>query len=155
MSSLLRKGKRGPDARIFLYGRLKGRLLKIFVDGASAGNPGPAGAGIFINKGNGENEHYAIPLGQMTNHEAEFAALLEALKLCKENNWKMASICTDSKLVDEAVEKRHTKKAAYKPYLSEILIQLEECELCFVKWIPSSTNRAADQLSKRAIQKNS
>lgn len=124
------------------------------MDGASAGNPGPAGAGIFINKGNGENERYAIPLGQMTNHEAEFAALIEALKICKTKGWKMASICTDSKLVDEAVEKQFTKKTAFKPYLAEVLKQLEECELCFIKWIPSSTNRDADQLSKHAIKKN-
>ncbi|WP_240375463.1 reverse transcriptase-like protein [Bacillus piscicola] len=129
-------------------------MIKIFIDGASAGNPGFAGAGLFVNKANNETEHYAIPLGRMTNHEAEFAALLEALKLCTERNWSMVSIHTDSKLVDDAVEKRHAKKAAYQPYLADILRQLDRCELCFVKWIPSKSNRAADQLAKQAIQKN-
>ncbi|RSL29816.1 reverse transcriptase-like protein [Salibacterium salarium] len=129
-------------------------MLKIFIDGASAGNPGPAGAGIFVNDGNGNNEHHAIPLGTMTNHEAEFAALLETLKLCHKRGWSMASINTDSKLVDEAVEKEHTKHSLYKPYLKEILSMFDLCELCFVKWIPSTNNRTADQLSKNAIKKN-
>ncbi|SDH02288.1 RNase HI [Alteribacillus persepolensis] len=129
-------------------------MLKIFIDGASAGNPGPAGAGIFVNKGSHNNEHHAVPLGHMTNHEAEFAALRMALQMCKDNQWSMVSICTDSKLVDEAVEKRYTKKALFRPYLQDILTLLDACDLCFIKWIPSSTNRAADQLSKKAIQKN-
>ncbi|RSL33294.1 reverse transcriptase-like protein [Salibacterium salarium] len=129
-------------------------MLKIFIDGASAGNPGPAGAGIFVNKSDGDNEYYAIPIGTMTNHEAEFAALLETLKLCREQDWNMVSINTDSKLVDEAVEKGHTKHSLYKPYLADILSLFQTCELCFVKWIPSTKNRTADQLSKSAIQKN-
>ncbi|MFZ4452469.1 reverse transcriptase-like protein [Salibacterium aidingense] len=129
-------------------------MLKIFIDGASAGNPGPAGAGIFVNRPDGENEHYAIPLGTMSNHEAEFAALREALQMCVDKGWTMASIHTDSKLVDDAVEKQFTKHRLYTSYLSDILQLFSACELCFVKWIPSTQNRAADQLSKKAVKKN-
>ncbi|SFE36700.1 reverse transcriptase-like protein [Alteribacillus iranensis] len=127
-------------------------MVRIFVDGASAGNPGYAGAGIFVQPDEGENEFISIPLGTMTNHEAEFAAVLEALKLCETRDWNIISINTDSKLVDEAVEKRHTKKSMFRPYLLEILNRMDSSELCFLKWIPSKQNRAADKLAKQAIQ---
>lgn len=56
-------------------------MIEVYIDGASAGNPGPSGAGIFI-KGNGVPEKYSLPLGNMSNHEAEFHALIEALEIC-------------------------------------------------------------------------
>ncbi len=48
--------------------------MEVFVDGASAGNPGPSGAGIVL-KAEGIYEQFAIPLTVMTNHEAEFIAI--------------------------------------------------------------------------------
>ncbi|MFD2704586.1 reverse transcriptase-like protein [Salibacterium lacus] len=129
-------------------------MIKLFIDGASAGNPGPAGAGIFIVRPGEESEHHTLPLETMTNHEAEFAALREALKICVEREWAGVSIHTDSQLVDEAVEKQHTRHPLYKPLLAEVLELLEQCSLCFVKWIPSTRNRTADQLSKKAVRMN-
>ncbi|MDA3130076.1 reverse transcriptase-like protein [Aliibacillus thermotolerans] len=129
--------------------------MKVFIDGASAGSPGPAGAGIYIHsKEHNIEEHHAIPLGTLTNHEAEFQALLEALYICEERKWEMVFIHTDSQLVEEAVTKEYVKNELYKPYLSQILERLSSQPLFFIKWIPSSQNRMADQLSKRAIQKN-
>ncbi len=49
---------------------------EIYVDGASAGNPGPSGIGIFI-KHEGKAESFSIPIGVHTNQEAEFLALIE------------------------------------------------------------------------------
>lgn len=129
-------------------------MIKVFVDGASAGNPGPAGAGLFIKTDKGENEFLSVPLGEMTNHEAEFAAVLEAVTLSVNRNWNIVSIHSDSKLVEEAVEKRYTKKPEYRSYLQSILEQMDRNDLCFLKWIPSKQNRAADQLAKQAIHKN-
>lgn len=129
--------------------------MKVFVDGASAGNPGPAGAGIYIHsKESNIEEHHSIPLGIMTNHEAEFQALLEALHICKEREWEIVFFHTDSQLVKDAVTKQYVKNPRYKPYLSQILTLFSSQPLYFIKWIPSSQNRMADQLSKRAIQKN-
>ena len=58
-------------------------MIEVYIDGASAGNPGPSGAGIFI-KGNGTAEKYSIPLGMMSNHEAEYHAFIKALEICLE-----------------------------------------------------------------------
>ena len=54
-------------------------MIEVYFDGASAGNPGPSGAGIFI-KANGEVERHSIPLEIMSNHEAEFHAFLLSLR---------------------------------------------------------------------------
>jgi ribonuclease HI len=69
-------------------------LKEVYIDGASAGNPGPSGAGIYI-KGNGTIERHAIPLGVMTNHEAEYYAFIKALEICLERGYKVVSFRTD------------------------------------------------------------
>ncbi|MEQ2528589.1 reverse transcriptase-like protein [Robertmurraya yapensis] len=128
-------------------------MIEVYIDGASAGNPGPSGAGIFI-KGNGELENYAIPLGVMSNHEAEFIAFIEALKICLEKEYKVVSFRTDSELVNRAVEKEFVKNKAYAPFLEEALRLMNKFDLFFMKWIPSSENKTADNLARTAIRKN-
>ncbi|RKD69472.1 RNase HI [Sinobaca qinghaiensis] len=123
----------------------------IYIDGASAGSPGYSGAGIHIKPGGGGAESLAVPLGIRTNHEAEFMALRLALVYCVEQGWESAVICTDSQVVDDAVAKRYVKNPVFASLLQESLLILEEHPLYFIKWIPSSKNKAADQLSKQAV----
>ncbi|PLR77212.1 ribonuclease HI [Bacillus sp. V3-13] len=129
-------------------------MLEIYIDGASAGNPGPSGAGVFI-KGNGIVERYSIPLGIMTNHEAEYHALIKGLEICIEKGYKTVSFRTDSGLVNRAVEKEFVKNKDYAPLLEKALALADELELFFMKWIPSSENKTADELARNAIRKNS
>lgn len=128
-------------------------VIEVYIDGASAGNPGESGAGIFI-KHNGEVERVSIPLGNMSNHEAEFSAFIAALKICVGKGYKIVSFRTDSKLVNESVEKEFVKNKAYAPLLQEALELIKEFDLFFIKWIPSSENKTADGLARLAIRKN-
>lgn len=128
-------------------------MIEVYIDGASAGNPGPSGAGIFI-KGNGELENYSIPLGTMSNHEAEFVAFIKALNICIEKGYKVVSFRTDSELVNRAIEKEFVKNKIYAPFLEEALALAKEFDLFFMKWIPSSENKTADNLARTAIRKN-
>lgn len=128
-------------------------LIEVYIDGASAGNPGPSGAGIFI-KGNGAIERYSIPLGQMDNHEAEFRAFIKALEICIEKEYKIVSFRTDSQAVNRAVEKEYAKNKAYAPLLEHALHLSKQLDLFFMKWVPSSENKAADELARAAIRKN-
>jgi ribonuclease HI len=130
-------------------------LIEVYIDGASAGNPGPSGAGIFI-KGNGASEKFSIPLGIMSNHEAEYHALIKALELCLEKGYSksVVSFRTDSALVNNAVEKEFVKNKLYAPLLSEVLHLSKQFDLFFLKWIPSIENKVADELSRLAIRKN-
>lgn len=126
-------------------------MIEVYIDGASAGNPGPSGAGIFI-KNKGEVERYSIPLGEMENHEAEYRAFLKALEICIEKGYKTVSFRTDSQLVNRAVEREYVKNKKFAPLLEEALELAKRFDLFFMKWVPSSENKAADELARAAIR---
>jgi len=129
------------------------RLIEVYIDGASAGDPGPSGAGIFI-KGNGRVEQYSIPLGVMSNHEAELLSLIKGLEICIEKGYRIVSFRTDSQLVDRAVEKQFVKNEKYAPLLEHALTLINEFDLFFLKWIPSRQNHVADELARKALRLN-
>ncbi|TDL82653.1 reverse transcriptase-like protein [Peribacillus frigoritolerans] len=128
-------------------------MIEVYIDGASAGDPGPSGAGIFI-KGHGKGEQFSVPLGIMTNHEAEYHALIKSLEICLEKGFTIISVRTDSQLVERAVEKEYVKNPAFVPLLEKVLSLKNQFELFFIKWIPSKQNSVADQLSRDAIRMN-
>jgi ribonuclease HI len=128
-------------------------LIEVYIDGASAGNPGPSGAGVFI-KANGEVFSYSIPLGSMSNHEAEYHSFIKALEICHDKGFKTVSFRTDSELVNRAVEKEFVKNQTYKPLLEKALSLSGQFDLFFMKWIPSSMNKMADELARTAIRSN-
>ena len=127
-------------------------MIEVYFDGASAGNPGPSGAGIFI-KGKGEVERVSVPLAVMTNHEAEFHAFIEALKVCLARGYTSVSFRTDSDMVNRAVEKEFAKNKAYAPLLREALALTKKFDLFFMKWVPSKENKTADELARTAIRR--
>jgi ribonuclease HI len=128
-------------------------MIEVYIDGASAGNPGLSGAGIFINN-NGRVERYSIPLGIMENHEAEYHALIKALEICVENRYRTVSFRTDSQAIHLAMEKEFAKNKKYAQLLAQALELMKQLDLFFIKWIPSSENKSADQLARRAIHLN-
>ncbi|MBI0576064.1 reverse transcriptase-like protein [Neobacillus cucumis] len=130
-------------------------MIEVYIDGASAGNPGPSGAGIFI-KGQGTADKYSIPLGIMSNHEAEYHAFIKALEICLEKGYThtVVSFRTDSELVNKAVEKEFAKNKLYAPLLEKALQLSKKFDLFFMKWIPSIENKIADELARLAIRKN-
>lgn len=128
-------------------------MIEVYIDGASAGNPGPSGAGIFI-KANGTAERYSIPLGVMSNHEAELHSLIKALEICLEKGYRTVSFRTDSQLVDHAIEKEFVKNKQYAPLLQHALLLTKKFDLFFLKWIPSKDNHVADKLARQAIRQN-
>lgn len=128
-------------------------MIEVYTDGASAGNPGPSGAGIFINN-NGQVVRFSIPLGMMENHEAEYHAVIRALEICLEKRYMTASFRTDSQLINEAFEKEFVKNKRYAPLLDRALELSRQLDLFFLKWIPSSENKPADELARKAIRLN-
>lgn len=128
-------------------------MIEVYIDGASAGNPGPSGAGIFI-KGHGSAEKFSVPLGTMSNHEAEYHAFIKGLEICLEKGYATVSFRTDSELVNRAVEKEFAKNQNFAPLLEKALGLSRQFDLFFMKWIPSRENKTADELARLAIRKN-
>jgi len=126
-------------------------MIEVFTDGASKGSPGISGAGIYI-KSQDNQEAFSIPLAEMTNHEAEFFAVIEALKICLEKYPKeIISLQSDSQLVVQAIEKQFVKNKLYQPLLEEIIEKTAHFPYVFAKWIPANQNAHADRLAKQAI----
>ena len=128
-------------------------MIEVYVDGAAKGNPGPSGAGIFI-KADGEVFRYSIPLGIHDNHEAEYLALIHALRICLDKKYDVISVRTDSKHVADAMEKEYVKKEPYRQLLNQVLELSTQFSLFFIKWIPESQNKSADLLSRKAVLMN-
>jgi len=126
-------------------------MIEVYIDGASKGNPGPSGAGVFI-KGIKEPVFLSIPLESMSNHEAEFHALLIALEYCVKNDLSMVSFRTDSKIVEQSIDKEYSKNEIFIPLLEKSLLLINQLDLFFIKWIPSNLNKVADELARKAIK---
>ena len=81
------------------------RLIKIYTDGSSIGNPGPGGYGIVMLL---DNENYKKEFSQgfklTTNNRMELLAVIVALEKIKIKNSNV-KVYTDSKYVSDAVEK--------------------------------------------------
>ena len=129
-------------------------MLEVYIDGASAGNPGPSGIGIFI-KGEGHQIKISEPIGMTNNHIAEFTALIRGLEEALKIGATFVSMRSDSKIVVSSIEKEYVKNEEFKPFLLEAMALIKQFELYFIKWIPDKENKAADALAREAILKNS
>lgn len=127
-------------------------MIELYVDGASAGNPGKSGIGIYI-KGEGHALKISEPIDPTNNHTAEFLALLRGMEEVAKLTTGIVSARSDSKIVVTAVENQFVKNELHKGYLAQILKIAETFDYFFIKWIPDSENRAADELARQAIQR--
>lgn len=127
-------------------------MIEVFTDGASSGSPGISGAGIYI-KANKQIKEYSMPLPVMTNHEAEFHAVIQALDICINlYPGEIISLQSDSQLVVQGIEKRFVKNEQYQALLNKVLQRIANFPYVFAKWIPNKQNFHADRLAKKAIQ---
>lgn len=127
-------------------------MIEVYTDAASKGNPGKSGAGIYI-KANGTTSTHTFSLGILSNHEAEFHAVIKALEICQEQfPAEILSFRSDSRVVVDVIDKNDTKNQAFLPLLKKIQELAEPFPYFFIKWIPEKQNKQADQLAKSAIR---
>ena len=129
-------------------------MIKVYTDAAVNGNPGDVGLGVLVLK-DGEQKPFKISVEEkMDNHLAEFTAINWALGWLLEEGLQEELIFmhTDSKVTADAISKRYTKKEANRIVLKEIQNKLKDFSQLFVKWVPESENRGADQLARQALQ---
>lgn len=129
----------------------------IFTDGGSRGNPGIAGAGVYIidEKGQEIYREYKY-LGLKTNNEAEYLALNLALIYLKKNLKPKTALVfkLDSKLVVEQMNKNWKIKEARLQLLAQEnwkILNLLPYSNCEIKYIPREENKMADLLANQAM----
>ncbi len=80
---------------------MRGLNLRIFTDGGARGNPGPAGAGaVIMDADTGEVlKELSKYLGETTNNQAEYAAVIMALEEAAKMNPDSVMVVADSELL--------------------------------------------------------
>ncbi len=136
------------------------KKISIYTDGGARGNPGPAGAGIYVCDEQGreisKTSHF---LGHKTNNEAEYLALQASLEFLKNYLPKQGRefdliFLLDSKLVVEQMNKRWKIKEARLLDLAkqnwQALDALPHCSWQ-IKYVPREENKRADALANQAM----
>ncbi len=127
---------------------------RIFSDGACRGNPGPAGAGAVILDPKGEIAHeLALPLGVTTNNVAEYQALIEALKYCRQKSFSPVEVFADSQLMIRQLQ------GVYKVKQPHLLVLFREAQALLreigcqgLYHVPREENQAADRLANQGLE---
>jgi ribonuclease HI len=139
--------------------------MKIFVftDGASRGNPGPGSLGVVLKDEKGkEIKKYSEFLGKVTNNEAEYKALIFALK-------KIKHLFGKQKIKDIDVRVNSDSELLVKQLNGEYKIKDSKIGSFFIKiWnlkvefgkisffhVPREKNKEADRLANEALDNES
>ena len=128
----------------------------IYTDGGARGNPGHAGIGVVIKSESHEViEEYGKYIGETTNNQAEYKALVSALERAVELGAKEVSCFLDSELLVKQLN--HEYKVRDKdlaPLFLRVWNLLNNFENITFKHIPREKNKEADKMVNMAIDKH-
>ncbi len=134
-----------------LPNREPGELL-IQIDGASKGNPGPAGIGIVLVSDSGDTDEISEYVGVATNNVAEYLALLTALEEALIRGAKRLTIQTDSELLAKQINRQYNIRKQNLRFLFRRAKRLMAAfEKASVSYVPREQNEHADRLAQEAV----
>ena len=131
------------------------KKIIVFIDGGSRGNPGPAGIGVvFCNEKGQCFKKYSEYLGEnMTNNEAEYQALIFALRKFKALFGKELAKNTDIEIKSDSELLVKQVRGEYKilePKIQSLFIAVWNLRIDFKKikftLIPREKNKEADAM---------
>jgi ribonuclease HI len=127
----------------------------VHVDGGSRGNPGPAGIGVVITDPEaGELTRANDYIGEATNNEAEYEALLLGLDRARALGSREVEIVNDSQLVERQVRGEYrVKKAELRVLRERVLEALKAFDRWSIRSVPREENELADFLVNEAIDR--
>ncbi len=120
-------------------------------DGASRSNPGEAGAGAYIEQDGEILWEEARYLGQKTNNEAEYTALIMLLTAAKNLKIENLTVQGDSRLVICQVKREWKINLPHLRALAMQVWQLTEGMNVTFEWVKREKNKYADMLSNKAL----
>ena len=132
-----------------------GEAIAIYTDGASSGNPGPAGLGAVL-LWRGRRREIQRFLGEATNNEAELAAVLAALEAVRRPELPVV-VYTDSEYVIGVLVGGHRVKAN-RELVAEIQTEMKRFASVRFEKVPAHAgvpeNERADRLATDAIRRS-
>ncbi|MCX6765934.1 MAG: ribonuclease HI family protein [Candidatus Moranbacteria bacterium] len=127
----------------------------MYTDGGSRDNPGPAAVGVYIETLHKQYGHF---IGEKTNNEAEYEAVILGLRkikqvISKEKARKVEVACfLDSEFVTKQLNHEYKVK---EPELQQLFLTVWNLMLDFGKvtfsHIPREKNKVADKLVNEAL----
>jgi len=134
----------------------------IYIDGGSRNNPGPAGLGVVFYKDRQLYKKYSQYIGEATNNEAEYQALIFALKKAKalfgKEKIKTLSIeiRSDSKLLVKQMQGQYkiVNPKIQTQFLTAWNLKIDFKNLKF-SFVPREKNKEADRLVKETLDAES
>lgn len=140
--------------------------LIIYTDGGARGNPGPAGIGVAIYRSRDTYhisrntklelvEKFGRYIGETTNNQAEYQALLAALKRARALGATEVECRMDSELVVRQMNQQYKVR---DPDLAVIFVKVWNETLNFKRvsfmHIPREKNKEADKMVNQAIDEH-
>jgi ribonuclease HI len=125
----------------------------IYADGVSRGNPGPAAIGATLKDETGRLlASISQAISKTTNNQAEYRALITALKRATQLGATEAGIYLDSELVVKQLTGSYrVKNAALKPLYDEARRLLSKLSGFTITHVPRRHNSEADKLANAAL----
>ncbi len=127
----------------------------LYTDGASKGNPGPAGAGFVLYDLDGKLiGEGSIPLGVATNNAAEYRALIAGLHEASSHGIQHLTVRMDSELITRQLSGRYrVKSEVIRPLFQWVQKLIQRFESVEVKHVPRAQNAEADARASAAAQR--
>lgn len=128
--------------------------ITIHTDGGARGNPGPAGIGAVLQY-NDQQEHLKEYIGEATNNQAEYRAVLMALERAAVLGAKDITVYLDSELVQQQLSGNYKVK---NQDLAALFVKIWNLSQRFTKikyiHVPRSENKLADKLVNQVLDEN-
>jgi ribonuclease HI len=132
---------------------MRGKAVTVRTDGASRGNPGPAGIGVVLEVEGGSRriERFEY-IGEATNNVAEYRALLLALSEAEKLSPSSLTILSDSELLVRQLNGEYRVKSdLLRPLYREACHRLRGFPGTRILHVGRGENQDADRLANRAI----
>jgi ribonuclease HI len=131
-------------------------MIEVYTDGASSGNPGPSGIGIYFRYGHHQKE-ISRYIGQATNNVAELEAIRVALSELKKTHIPIR-LYTDSSYAHGLLVQgwRASKNKAIVNAIRKLMQPFKNLKILKVKGhADNEGNNRADALATAAVRKRS
>jgi len=131
------------------------REARLHCDGASSGNPGPAGIGMVLCAKDGtEIAAWGESIGRATNNVAEYAALIAGLTRALQLGVREIDVRADSQLLVYQLTGRYrVKNATLADMHAEATALLGRFDKWQARHVPREQNRKADSLATAEVKK--
>jgi ribonuclease HI len=122
-------------------------------DGCSKGNPGPAGIGAVLSKSGSEEWCGCQFIGNRTNNQSEYSALILGLKEALSRNIKQLQVYGDSLLViNQVTGKFQVKNVLLQELYKEAVNLIAKFDYIELSHVYRQFNKRADELSNLALE---